>query len=217
MNKQNKQLIQDLYYKQLRESYPSFPEFALPPYKPCETTANGLTSLICNYLNWSNHQAERISSMGRSIDTSKQVTDVIGRTRTIGGTKYIPGNSTKGTADISATINGRSVKIEVKINKDRMSEAQKKYKENIERAGGVYIIARDFDTFLTELNNIMKTGTKLHNGIEIPINAVVKTNNEGLDVRISSISVDTITFCRIKDNTFYEIPFNQKILDLFNN
>jgi hypothetical protein len=40
------------------------------------------------------------------------------------------------------------VKIEVKIGKDRQSEAQKKYQEDIERAGGVYLIARDFDSFV---------------------------------------------------------------------
>ena len=162
MTKENKKLINDLYLKDIKTKYPSFPEFAYPPYKPNDTTANGLTSLICNYLNWSGFQAERISSMGRVIDTSQQVTDVLGRVRTIGGAKYIPSNSTKGTADISATIKGKSVKIEVKIGNDRMSTAQKQYKANIERAGGIYIIARDFDNFLIDLNNLtMDAQTKL--------------------------------------------------------
>jgi hypothetical protein len=61
--------------------------------------------------------------------------------------KWTPGQSTKGTADISATIRGRSVKIEIK-QKDKQSEAQKQYQQAIENAGGVYIIVRDFDSFV---------------------------------------------------------------------
>jgi hypothetical protein len=45
----------------------------------------------------------------------------------VAGIQWTKGTSTAGSADISATIKGRSVKIEVKIGKDRQSEAQKKY------------------------------------------------------------------------------------------
>lgn len=68
--------------------------------------------------------------------------------KTIGTGKWIPGSTTKGTADISATIKGRSVKIEVKIGKDRQSEAQVAYQKKIEQSGGIYFIAKDFDTFM---------------------------------------------------------------------
>jgi hypothetical protein len=54
----------------------------------------------------------------------------------------------KGSADLSATINGRSVKIEVKIGRDKQSEFQKKYQEQIEQAGGIYVIIRSFSEFL---------------------------------------------------------------------
>jgi len=62
--------------------------------------------------------------------------------------QWTKGTGTPGSADISATIYGRSVKIEVKIGKDRQSEAQKNYQAMIERSGGTYIIAKDFDLFL---------------------------------------------------------------------
>jgi hypothetical protein len=62
--------------------------------------------------------------------------------------KWTPGQGTKGTADISATINGKSVKIEVKYGRDRQSEVQKQYQEKIESAKGIYYIARDFDSFV---------------------------------------------------------------------
>ena len=65
------------------------------------------------------------------------------------------GTSTAGSADISATIKGRSVKIEVKIGKDRQSEAQKRYQENIEKAGGTYYIAKNFDDFVIFFNEFV--------------------------------------------------------------
>lgn len=54
-----------------------------------------------------------------------------------------------GTADISATIWGRSVKIEVKIGNDKQSQDQKNYQKSIENAKGYYLIVKDFDSFLT--------------------------------------------------------------------
>jgi len=72
------------------------------------------------------------------------------------GVTWTRGTSTAGSADISATIKGRSVKIEVKIGKDRQSDAQKRYQEMIERAGGIYIIAKDFDSFVEWYENFVK-------------------------------------------------------------
>lgn len=104
----------------------------MPKYCPInEATANRLTQLIMNFLKWHQHQAERINTMGRMVNG-----------------RYIPTTGTKGSADISATIHGRSVKIEVKVGRDRQSEHQKKYQQDIERAGGVYIIANNFDQFM---------------------------------------------------------------------
>ncbi|KAF2380358.1 hypothetical protein BSN82_16780, partial [Acinetobacter baylyi] len=59
----------------------------------------------------------------------------------IGG-QWTKGTGTPGSADISATIKGRSVKIEVKYGKDRQSQAQKDYQKAIEKAGGTYIIVK---------------------------------------------------------------------------
>ena len=58
----------------------------------------------------------------------------------------------KGTADVSATIQGKSVKIEIKIGKDRQSEEQKKYQQQIIKAGGYYFIATSFDEFIIWYN-----------------------------------------------------------------
>jgi hypothetical protein len=115
--------------------------------KYSDKTANGLTKAIISWINLNGYQAERISTTGRYVDNSKIVTDVLGNRKKIGSGKYIKGTGTNGSADISATIKGKSIKIEVKIGKDKQSEAQIKYQQMIEKAGGIYFIAKNFDDF----------------------------------------------------------------------
>jgi len=153
MNKQNKAKLQELYLKDFKEKYPNVPDHCIPMQKFNDTTANGLTKTIIMFIQYIGGQAERVSSMGRMIDNRKVSTDVLGRQRTIGSMKYIPGTSTNGTADISAIYRGISFKIEVKIGKDKQSEAQKKYQQDVQRAGAVYVIAKDFDNFIIEFKN----------------------------------------------------------------
>lgn len=149
MNKQSKQRISDLYLQQQLDKYPSVPQGMHHIKKYSDSSANALTKCVIDFLNFSGHQAERINTMGRVLDNRKSFVDVVGRTRVIGSTKYIKGTGTVGSADISATIRSLgSVKIEIKYGKDKQSIAQKQYQEQIERAGGAYIIVKDFDSFL---------------------------------------------------------------------
>jgi hypothetical protein len=111
-----------------------------------DDTANGLTKCVVEFIRLTGGMAERINCTGRYIDRSQTYTDVIGRTRTIGSGQWLPTSGVKGTADISAVIKGRAVKIEIKM-KDRQSEDQKRYQEAVERAGGIYYIARNFTDF----------------------------------------------------------------------
>ena len=157
MNKQNKAILTDLAIADLKLKYPNVPSHCVPAPKYSDKTANGLTKCITDFLKLSGWQAERISSMGRMIDKRTINTDCLGRQRTIGSLQYIKGTSTNGTADISATIKGRSVKIEVKIGADRQSEAQKKYESDVNKAGGVYMIAKDFDMFMEWYNNYIQS------------------------------------------------------------
>jgi hypothetical protein len=126
---------------------PSIPLHYITPTKYTDKTANGLTKCITDFLRFSGYQAERINTMGRMIDRTKIVTNVLGQQRSIGNVEWQKGTGTKGSADISATIKGRSVKIEVKIGKDVQSREQKAYQQAIEQAGGIYIIAKDFQGF----------------------------------------------------------------------
>ena len=145
MNKESKTRLKAVEFKYMSYRYPSAPGHVIPFTTYNDKTANGLTKCIVDFLNYSDFQAERINTMG-----------VFRRSRRTDGTmtegQWTKGNGTPGSADISATIYGRSVKIEVKIGKDRQSEAQKNYQAMIERSGGTYFIAKDFDTFLEWLD-----------------------------------------------------------------
>jgi len=140
--------LESLAVEEKKIKYPSMPPEYIAPVKYNDSTANGLTRCIVDFLRIRGHQSERISTTGRPIDRQTTFTDVTGRMRTIGRVEWIPGTGTNGSADISATIAGRSVKIEVKIN-DSQSKAQKKYQQDIEAAGGLYVIVRSFAQFLT--------------------------------------------------------------------
>ena len=143
-----KDKFKDLLLAEHKAKYPDWPDRpARYLGKWSDRTANGLTRMIIKFLQLSGWQAERISVTGRLVDNRKVVTNVLGQRQQIGSAYYIPGTMTKGSADISATINGQSVKIEVKIGKDRQSKDQKAYQQEIEKAGGIYVIARTFQGF----------------------------------------------------------------------
>ena len=129
-----------------KATYPNVPEYAIPRPRYTDRTSNGLTKCIVDCLNLCGYQAERINSTGRQITID-------------GTTKWVKGSTENGTADISATIKGRSVKIEVKCKatKDNcQSQDQKDYQRKIEQAGGVYVIARDFEGFYTWFKTFIK-------------------------------------------------------------
>lgn len=105
-----------------------------PPIWPEVRKSNGLTRMILNFLLWSGHRATRITTAGRMIGKP-------------GKQYYIPGTTRRGTADISATINGRSVMLEIKCGDDVASEYQLREQELERKAGGVYEFVHNPDEF----------------------------------------------------------------------
>jgi hypothetical protein len=150
MKKEYKALLHEMKLQRYAITHPNYPQDYIPKTMYKDSTANGLTRAICDYINYNGYQAERINTMGTAREKKTTAGKVIGVT-------WTKGTSTAGSADISATIKGRSVKIEVKIGKDRQSDAQKRYQENIEKAGGTYIIAKDFDSFVEWYNQFIKS------------------------------------------------------------
>lgn len=140
-------VLKSLSLKTKETKYPNVPKEWLPKTIYKDKTANGLTKCIIDFLKFNEWQAERINNTGRMVDDRTAYTDVLGRCRTVGSVNWVKGTGTDGTADLSATIQGKSVKIEIKIGSDRQSEAQRNYQHIIEKAGGIYFIAKDFAQF----------------------------------------------------------------------
>lgn len=107
---------------------------------------NKLTKDILRVVNMQpNCIAYRINNVG-VWDEAKQV--------------YRKGNTEKGIPDIFGSFKGRMLAIEVKTGKDKMSGDQLARKFEIEKAGGIYIIARTIDGFLIEFEQLLSEWKK---------------------------------------------------------
>ena len=127
------------------------------PYIPKRTysdkKANDLTKALIRYFDLIGGHANRINVMGgRTRDVYD--TDYAGRKVVSVRGSWRSSTTQRGTADIDAVYKGRAIKVEVKIGRDRMSEDQHKYAGGIERSGGVYIVARTFEGFVSEFENV---------------------------------------------------------------
>ena len=112
--------------------------FTHDPSMPIVTKANGLTNFICNYLNWMGHRATRINVSGRKVKD-----------------KWIRSTTRKGTADISATINGKSVMIEIKVGRDKPSLDQLAEQIKERNAGGIYEFISSVDEFFLLYDKVL--------------------------------------------------------------
>lgn len=167
MTKQEKTRILTAQLDSLRRKHPTWNEIELRNFNyitRTDTNANGLTALVCDYLTWQGHQAERINTQGQArvrkiVDgqTGKQIGN---RTN---GVTWTPTTGTRGSADISSTIAvtigarkiGLSVKWEVKIGKDRQSRYQKLYEAAIGQAAGYYFIVTCIGDFFHYYDTLM--------------------------------------------------------------
>ena len=104
-----------------------------PAKKAQPETANQITRNILRVINMQfGCVAYRVNNVG-VWDEAKQI--------------HRGGNTEKGLPDIWACIRGKFVVIEVKAGKDKMSEHQEARRQEIERAKGVYFVARSTDEF----------------------------------------------------------------------
>lgn len=150
-------ILEAIALEKLKEKYPTNP--FLPKVTYTDGNTNGLTKCVIDYIKFKAFHAERVNSTGAIKDNRKTSTDVLGNVRTIGSVQWIKSTTQTGTSDISATIKGRSVKIEIKCEAtgDKyQSEGQKQYQKQIEQAGGIYLIVRTFEDFYNWFNEFVK-------------------------------------------------------------
>ncbi|MCK5136624.1 MAG: hypothetical protein KAR19_12600 [Bacteroidales bacterium] len=137
------QLLQDKVYN--AQSLPVTP-MGVSQYFAGSKGANLITKLVLFWLKRDGVFCYRNSSQG----TARKLKD--GRVKFTPGSKYA-----KGQGDIFAAINGRATFIEIKAGRDWMSEAQRRFKANIEMSGGAYLVVRSFDDFLEQYNRLITT------------------------------------------------------------
>ena len=115
--------------------------------KTKQSPANALTDAIIKYVRLCGGAAARVNVMG-IYDQST------GKYRTSGSTKGYEDVDTTLPVTISGLRVGLKVAVEVKIGKDRQSEDQKLRQQEVTDAGGVYIIAKTFDQFKKDFDEI---------------------------------------------------------------
>lgn len=111
------------------------------PNKKKQSPANALTDAVITYIKLKGGIAYRINNMG--VYDAK-----LGKFRTSGTKKGIP--------DIIGIHKGRFISVEIKIGTDRQSDDQKLREQEIIKAGGLYYIAKDFDSFKIWFDGIAK-------------------------------------------------------------
>ena len=128
-----KSRYQQAHEKWFKEEYPNAYKdgYYLEPKMPPIATANGLTTFIMNYIKWEGYRATRINVAGRQIKG-----------------KWIPSSTRRGTADISCSLKGRSVQIEIKVGRDKPRPEQLQEQERERRSGGVYEFIHNPEEFL---------------------------------------------------------------------
>jgi hypothetical protein len=145
LSKNHKRLLKQLKLDYIKRAAPGFfeasggYEMGVKPYK--DDTANGLTRCCEDFIN---HLPNGIGEASRINSTGTP------RKMASGEIRWSKSNTRKGLADIRATVQGRSISIEIKIGPDKQSEAQKKEEERITRSGGIYWVVKSFAHFLEQ-------------------------------------------------------------------
>lgn len=125
------------------------------PEYPKTGTANGLTKMIKNFLNWSGHFANRTNSMGTPVKkTAEKFNIMTGKLQTIDtGMEWRSSNSMKGMQDIDCNLKhpdhpyGIPWKIEIKVGRDTHKDAQIKFGKKVSGTGAVYSVIRSPEEF----------------------------------------------------------------------
>lgn len=145
--------LQTEYYKNFTASHPTIPLHAIPSKVFRDNSANELTKTIKAFCDMRGIMCQRTGNEGR-YRPGKQVVDVIGRTRLMKGT-YLPGQN-NGQGDLCLTIKGKVHWVEVKIGRDKQSDVQKDFEAQVKRAGGVYVVVKDWAGFYNEFKKWVK-------------------------------------------------------------
>ena len=125
---------------------------------PAIRSAAQLEKAIVKYLKFLGHSASKVSTQGTWVKGKKgiRMASSLGKAESFDTGRYIPGGGRKGASDISSTVYGISVEIEVKFSKgDRLSKEQIAYSAEIQKAGGFFLVAKNFDEFYDDFHDLL--------------------------------------------------------------
>ena len=106
-----------------------------------DKTANGLTKCLQYWCLLNGAHFQRMNTQGQYDAKLK---------------RYRRSGATKGVTDTLIIYKGKTLNIEIKINKDKQSKEQKDIQLSIEKAGGNYWIIKTFDEFINKIIIIKK-------------------------------------------------------------
>jgi hypothetical protein len=129
--------LEQLAMAEALAKHPTCPHLASRTFR--DDTSNGLTLCITAYLRLRGAFVSRLNNTGIY---DKRLN------------RYRPGTNRKGLPDVVCTYKGKSLMVEVKTGRDRLSEHQEKIRQEQERSGGLYYVAHDFTEFKTWFDNI---------------------------------------------------------------
>ena len=118
---------------------------------PDVTTGNGLNRFALMFLKYMGHRATRVNVAGRLVEKStKTESGAVFMDKT-----WLSSSTRKGSADVSATINGRSCMFEGKAGKDKPRPEQLREQELERKAGGIYEFFNSAEQFLEIYDKII--------------------------------------------------------------
>ncbi len=110
-------------------------------------SAAQLESLIGEFVSLSGGVCTKVSVMGREVSRTTK-TKHLGMDATVTNSSYIPSSTKVGTSDLIIGFRGRIIYCEVKFSKgDRLSQAQKDFKRDVENAGCEYWVVKTLSEF----------------------------------------------------------------------
>lgn len=119
----------------------------IKPYS--DTTSNGLTKCILDFLNFSGHWAVRVNVQGQArVQRIPKFNILSGQVEQHEKVQWTKSMTKRGTPDIDSIIFGKPAKIEVKIKGDQIRDEQTEQGQRIEAAGGLWYIARDMPSLM---------------------------------------------------------------------
>lgn len=131
--------LEALADRQAQQSHPSIDKRHLAPRRFRDDSASGLTTCIVTYAKLTGHFASRLNNMGVYRNG-----------------RYTRSTARRGLPDILITKDGRSLFIEVKVRKDRMSDHQRKVQQEQQQSGGLYMVASSFAQFKTWFDKLTR-------------------------------------------------------------